>query len=64
MVSDIRTAFSRRLSNVTWMDNSTLHQAHSKLNQMVSNVAYPDWMANATQIGQYYQGGLKTSLIY
>ena len=63
MVSDISIAFSHRLSNVTWMDNSTLHQAHNKLDRMVSNVAYPDWMVNATEIGRYYQARLETSQI-
>ncbi|XP_043211952.1 LOW QUALITY PROTEIN: neprilysin-1-like [Amphibalanus amphitrite] len=55
MASDIGTAFGQRLNNITWMDEATLQQALAKVDQMVTNVAHRNWMANVTEIEQYYQ---------
>jgi len=54
MVAYLKKAFKSLVTNATWMDSATKKIAKDKVDYMVANVGYPDWMTNKTALQIYY----------
>lgn len=54
MVKDLKEAFSVLLKQNTWMDTVTKKEAAEKLDTIIENIAYPDWLKNDTFLNERY----------
>ncbi|CAN7998346.1 unnamed protein product, partial [Ixodes hexagonus] len=54
MVKDLKEAFSALLQQNNWMDDITKKQAAEKLDGIIDNIAYPDWLKNNTYLNSRY----------
>lgn len=59
IVKNLKTAYKKRLKNVSWMDEQTKKKALVKLQKMKYKIGYPDFFKNYTKINV----NLKNSLI-
>lgn len=56
MVQNIREAFHKILSAVTWMDTDTLEFAKGKLSAMATHIGYPDELGDDAVLENYFAG--------
>lgn len=54
MVKNLKTAFKSLISKASWMDSTTKAIAKDKVDYMVANISYPDWLMNKTALQIYY----------
>ncbi|KAJ3165885.1 Peptidase M13 [Geranomyces variabilis] len=54
LVDELVSSFSDRLSKLEWMDEQTKKAARDKLDNMISIVGYPPWLAEADTVANYY----------
>lgn len=54
MVKDLKEAFSALLQQNNWMDYTTKKEAAKKLEGIIDNIAYPDWLKNNTYLNNRY----------
>lgn len=54
IVKNLRTGFKSLVDNASWMDSAIKAIAKDKLDSMVANIGYPDWMTNKTALQIYY----------
>ncbi|XP_037943545.1 neprilysin-3-like [Teleopsis dalmanni] len=56
MLKDIRLAFEKLVRSTNWMDAETKRQTLQKSAEMKSFIGFPDWLTNATELNEYYEG--------
>jgi len=54
MYQTVMASFKDHVRNVEWMDDVTRAKAMEKANIIVSNVGYPDFIVNPTELDAYY----------
>jgi membrane metallo-endopeptidase-like protein 1 len=54
MISNITDSFNQTIPNLDWMDRKSQEGAHTKVNNMFKNTAYPDWIKDDKQLDDYY----------
>nr|CAG4637627.1 EOG090X01U4 [Chydorus sphaericus] len=54
MVTNVKTAFSSLLADATWINSDNKAAYKAKVDDMVSNIAYPDWIMNKESLESYY----------
>ena len=55
LVNEIRSAFRSTLQSNTWLDQTTKQLALEKLEAIVANVGYPDWVLDNSVIDSIYE---------
>ncbi|KJH52725.1 peptidase family M13 [Dictyocaulus viviparus] len=55
IASSILIGFRSMLDQLNWMTPATKKAAYSKIDNLVKNVAYPDWITDDTKLTAYYQ---------
>lgn len=55
MVGNVLAAFKGMLSGLPWMDEDSVLKAYRKIDNMIQNIAYPDFQQDDAQLDQYYQ---------
>ncbi|XP_014217633.1 neprilysin-11-like [Copidosoma floridanum] len=56
MLKNIKTSFSKHVSNVDWMDKRTKQATMEKNRNMRSLIAYPEWLFEEILLNDYYRG--------
>lgn len=56
MLHNIREAFNQMVRSTTWMDDGTKCATLEKSLAMRSQIGYPEWMANGTELDGFYGG--------
>uniref|UniRef100_A0A915EDN2 Uncharacterized protein n=1 Tax=Ditylenchus dipsaci TaxID=166011 RepID=A0A915EDN2_9BILA len=56
MIDQVISAFQGMLGQLDWMTESTRVGAYNKLNNMVRNIAYPDFIVDDDKLDAYYAG--------
>ncbi|CAJ0606430.1 unnamed protein product [Cylicocyclus nassatus] len=56
MIDDLQEVFREILSNNDWMDGRTKATALDKANQMLRQIAYPDFVLDDQELNEYYDG--------
>jgi predicted metalloendopeptidase len=54
MTGNVLAAFKGMLSGLSWMDEQSVLRAFNKIDNMIPNVAYPDFEQNDQQLDEYY----------
>jgi predicted metalloendopeptidase len=54
MIKDLKESFSALVGESDWLDNITKHKSLDKLNAIIENVGYPDWMLDNNELDKYY----------
>ncbi|XP_035692118.1 endothelin-converting enzyme 1-like [Branchiostoma floridae] len=52
----IKRVTTDSISKLGWMDTATQAKAASKIQALVDQIGYPDWLMNAEKMGLYYSG--------
>lgn len=52
---DIQDAFLEKLEKISWMDESTRHEAIRKAEAMIINIGYPDELIDDEVLDEYYR---------
>ena len=60
MISSLKTAFKSLVNEASWMDASTKAIAREKVDHMIENIGYPDWVRNKKALEIYYKEVRKT----
>ncbi|XP_008209638.1 endothelin-converting enzyme homolog isoform X1 [Nasonia vitripennis] len=55
MINEIRTAFTKNLKNLDWMDAETRKSAEEKANAITDMIGFPDFILNPTELDERYQ---------
>lgn len=55
MLNDIQRSFTNLVRTTTWMDEQTKYETLKKSAEMKSFIGYPEWIANATALNEYYK---------
>ncbi|VDM57962.1 unnamed protein product [Angiostrongylus costaricensis] len=55
MVSSILIGFRTMIDQLNWMTSATKKGAYSKIDNLVRNIAYPDWITDDAQFTSYYK---------
>lgn len=55
IVGNIINAFRSQVVALNWLSDEVKAQAQSKMKQLVTNVAYPDWITNDQQLIDFYR---------
>ena len=55
MIYNLKTAFKALVNEATWMDSSTKAIAREKVDLMIENIGYPDWIKNKKKLENYYK---------
>lgn len=55
MVEDLQNAFFDVIAESEWMDESTKTAATNKAKEMITLLAYPDFVENETRVDEYYE---------
>lgn len=53
-MNDVKESFDDLLQESDWLDATTKKRALNKLDAIVQNVGYPDWLLNNTALDEYY----------
>ncbi|KAJ1362431.1 hypothetical protein KIN20_021969 [Parelaphostrongylus tenuis] len=62
MISSILIGFRTMLDQLNWMTPATKKGAYSKIDNLVRNIGYPDWITNDPQFIEYYKDiGIKVN---
>ena len=54
MIKDIKESFRALVNASDWLDDKTKDKSLNKLNAIIENVGYPDWMLNNEELDKYY----------
>lgn len=54
-MEDLQSAFLEVIEESEWMDDSTKTAAANKANEMITLLAFPDFVENATKVDEYYE---------
>ncbi|XP_058803973.1 endothelin-converting enzyme homolog isoform X2 [Phymastichus coffea] len=54
MINEIRTAFTKNLKNLDWMDWETRKSAEEKANAITDMIGFPDFILNPTELNERY----------
>uniref|UniRef100_A0A0N5C7F7 Peptidase_M13 domain-containing protein n=1 Tax=Strongyloides papillosus TaxID=174720 RepID=A0A0N5C7F7_STREA len=54
LITSILSGFQSMLDGLDWMTQETKNGAYKKINNLVKNIAFPDWIADDSQLTQYY----------
>ena len=54
MIKDIKESFRALVNTSDWLDDKTKDKSLHKLNAIIENVGYPDWMLNNEELDKYY----------
>ncbi|KAK5983880.1 hypothetical protein GCK32_000837, partial [Trichostrongylus colubriformis] len=54
VASSILIGFRSMLDQLNWMTPATKNGAYNKIDNLVKNIGYPDWIANDTQFTSYH----------
>lgn len=55
LTHDIHDAFVEKLGKISWMDESTRHEAIRKAKAMIFNIGYPDELIDDEKLDEYYR---------
>ncbi|TMS39545.1 hypothetical protein L596_006051 [Steinernema carpocapsae] len=55
VIDNIVVSFRSMLDSLDWMTIPTKNSAYKKLDNLVKNIGYPDWMHNDAQLDAYYK---------
>lgn len=55
MVQDLQNAFYDVIAESEWMDNSTKQAATNKAKEMITLLAYPDFVEDEEQLDGFYE---------
>jgi predicted metalloendopeptidase len=55
MIKALFDSFRHRLEQLDWMDHETKVAAKKKLDNLLTVVGYPNWMADAEKVSNYYR---------
>ncbi|KAJ8969344.1 hypothetical protein NQ314_001805 [Rhamnusium bicolor] len=55
MIRDLQSSFKEIIDEITWMDDASKAVAILKVNNMVTLLGYPDFVANRTLLDQFYE---------
>ncbi|PIO69593.1 hypothetical protein TELCIR_08573, partial [Teladorsagia circumcincta] len=55
IASSILIGFRSMLDQLDWMTAASKKGAYSKIDNLVKNIAYPDWITNDTQLTAYHK---------
>ncbi|KAK6028278.1 hypothetical protein OSTOST_05678, partial [Ostertagia ostertagi] len=55
IASSILIGFRSMLDQLDWMTAASKKGAYSKIDNLVKNIAYPDWITNDTQLTEYHK---------
>ena len=56
MLTDVRMAFDKMVSELDWMDAGTRARAHRKLHAMRPFVGFPEWITKPDKLDKFYKG--------
>lgn len=56
LTHDIHDAFLEKLGKISWMDESTRHEAIRKAEAMTFDIGYPDELIDDAKLDEYYRG--------
>ena len=54
MIKDIQESFRQLIGESDWLDDKTKQKSLEKLNAMILNVGYPDWILINEELDNYY----------
>jgi len=54
MVTNLKAASKSLVTESTWMDSSSKTELIEKVDNMVANIGYPDWIMNIASLESYY----------
>jgi predicted metalloendopeptidase len=54
MIKDLKESFSALVGVSDWLDDITKNKSLDKLNAIIENVGYPDWMLDNNELDKYY----------
>ncbi|CEF59626.1 Phosphate-regulating neutral endopeptidase [Strongyloides ratti] len=54
LITSILSGFQSMLDGLDWMAQETKENAYKKINNLVKNIAFPDWIADDNQLTDYY----------
>jgi predicted metalloendopeptidase len=54
MIKDLKESFSALVGVSDWLDDITKNKSLDKLNAIIENVGYPDWMLDNHELDKYY----------
>jgi len=54
--NNIKEAMTRRISNITWLDDATKVIALEKVSQVTANIGYPEYIMNPSESIKDYEG--------
>uniref|UniRef100_A0A0N5A694 alanine--glyoxylate transaminase n=1 Tax=Parastrongyloides trichosuri TaxID=131310 RepID=A0A0N5A694_PARTI len=54
LITSILSGFQSMLDGLNWMTQETKNGAYKKINNLVKNIAFPDWIADDVQLSNYY----------
>lgn len=54
MINEIRTAFTKNLKNLDWMDGETRTSAEEKANAITDMIGFPDFILNQIELNERY----------
>lgn len=54
MVKDLKESFAALVKVSDWLDDITKNKSLHKLNAIIENVGYPQWMLNNEELDHFY----------
>ena len=54
MIRDIQESFKQLIGESDWLDDKTKQKSLEKLDSMILNVGYPDWILINEELDNYY----------
>uniref|UniRef100_A0A0K0DSY4 Peptidase M13 C-terminal domain-containing protein n=1 Tax=Strongyloides stercoralis TaxID=6248 RepID=A0A0K0DSY4_STRER len=54
LITSILSGFQSMLDGLDWMGKETKNGAYKKINNLVKNIAFPDWIADDLKLTNYY----------
>jgi len=54
MVKDLKESFRALVKESDWLDDITKNLSLHKLNAIIENVGYPEWMLNNEDLDDFY----------
>ena len=54
MVKDIQESFKQLIEESDWLDDKAKQKSLEKLDSMILNVGYPDWILINEELDNYY----------
>lgn len=54
MIKDLKESFQALVNISDWLDDDTKQKSLDKLDAIIENVGYPDWILDNQQLDDYY----------